>query len=136
MEEKNEITLFNQKQSETFCSVVAKTEKEKKNLFNALETCDNLLNDCIGTEIELKDVYCEKYNKIDDETGEVFTKYRTILFDKDGKSYATGSYGIYNILRKIFTIYGTPQMWESPLKVKVAKRPIGNGKSTLTLVLI
>ena len=70
------------------------------------------------------------------ETGELKTKYRTILFDKSGQTYATGSYGIYNILKKIVQIYGLPTNWEKPLKVKVAKRPIGNGKQSLTLTLV
>ena len=64
------------------------------------------------------------------------TKYRTILFDKSGQTYATGSYGIYNVLKKIVQIYGLPTDWENPLKVKVAKRPIGNGKQSLTLTLM
>ena len=35
---------------------------------------------------------------VDEETGELKTKFRTILFDKSGQTYATGSYGIFNVL--------------------------------------
>ena len=56
MENKNEITLFSQNVEKTFCSKVVKKEEEKKELFNALETCDALLNDCVGQEIAIKDV--------------------------------------------------------------------------------
>ena len=76
--------------------------------------------------------YIEEKQVLDEETGELKTKYRTILFDKSGQTYATGSYGIYNVLKKIVQIYGLPESWEKPLKVKVAKRPIGNGKQSLT----
>ena len=134
--EKNELTLFSGIKQNVYCSKVANTEKEKKELFNALESCDVLLNDVVGTTIEVKDMYVEEKEVTDSETGEVKTKYRTILFDADGKTYATGSYGIYNILKKIVGIYGLPDTWEKPLKVKVAKRPIGNGKSSLTLTLV
>lgn len=135
-EEKRELTLFSGIKQNVYCSKVAETEKEKKELFNALESCDALLNDCVGQEINIKDMYVEEKQVIDDETGEVKTKYRTILFDENGQTYATGSYGIYNVLKKIVQIYGLPESWEKPLKVKVAKRPIGNGKQSLTLTLM
>ena len=90
-----------------------------------------------------QNVYCSKKAETDGEkkdlfnaTGELKRKYRTILFDANGQTYATGSYGIYNVMKKIVSIYGLPEMWDNPLKVKVAKRPIGNGKQSLTLVLI
>ena len=135
-ENKGELTLFSGLKQNVYCSKVAETEKEKKELFNALESCDALLNDCVGQEIEIKDIYVEEKQVIDNETGEVKTKYRTILFDENGQTYATGSYGIYNVLKKIVQIYGLPESWEKSLKVKVAKRPIGNGKQSLTLTLM
>ena len=135
-ENKRELTLFSGIKQNVYCSKVAETEKEKKELFNALESCDALLNDCVGQEIDIKDMYVEEKQVIDDATGEIKTKYRTILFDENGQTYATGSYGIYNVLKKIVQIYGLPENWEKPLKVKVAKRPIGNGKQSLTLTLM
>lgn len=134
--EKNEITLFTGVKNKIYCSIVAETEESKKQLFNALETCDALLNDCVGQEIEIKDIYVEEREITDEETGEVKPKYRTILFDANGQTYATGSYGIFNIVKKIVSIYGLPTSWENPVKVKVSKRPIGNGKQSLTLTLI
>lgn len=136
MESQNQLTLFSGINQNIYCSKSAKTEKEKKELFNALETCDALLNDCVGQEIEIQDIYVEEKKVVDEETGELKDKFRTIIFDKSGQTYATGSYGIYNVMKKIVGIYGFPDSWEKPLKVKVAKRPIGNNKSSLTLVLL
>ena len=135
-ENKGELTLFSGIKQNVYCSKVAETEKEKKELFNALESCDVLLNDCVGQEIEIKDIYVEEKQIVDESTGELKTKYRTILFDKSGQTYATGSYGIYNVLKKIISIYGLPTTWEKPLKVKVTKRPIRNDKQSLTLTLV
>ena len=98
--EKNELTLFSGVKNNMYCSIVADSEDAKKQLFNALETCDALLNDCVGQEIELKDIYVEERQVADEETGEMKTKFRTILFDANGQTYATGSYGIYNIIKK------------------------------------
>lgn len=134
--EKNEVTLFSGIKQNVYCSKKAESEKEKKDLFNALESCDALLNDCVGQDIEIKDIYVEEKRVYDEESGELKTKYRTIIFDKSGQTYATGSYGIYNILKKIVGIYGLPDTWKEPLKVKVSKRPIGNGKQSLTLTLV
>ena len=133
MEEKNEMTLFTGVKNKMYCSIVTDTEESKKQLFNALETCDALLNDCVGQEIELKDIYVEEKTITDEETGEIKNKYRTILFDANGQTYATGSYGM---IKKIVSIYGLPTSWENPIKVKVSKRPIGNGKQSLTLTLV
>lgn len=135
-ENKNEITLFSGVKNKVYCSKTATNEKEKKELFNALESCDALLNDCVGQEIEIQDIYVEEKEVLDDETGELKTKFRTIIFDKAGQTYATGSYGIFNVMKKIIQIYGLPETWEKPIKVKVAKRPIGNGKQSLTLTLV
>ena len=130
------LSLFGEMQSKVYCSMVANTDEEKKKLFNTLESCDVLLNDCVGNEIAIKDIYIEEKNVIDEETGELRIKYRTIIFDENGQTYATGAYGIYNVLKKIVQIYGTPDLWQEPLKVKVSKKPIGNGKQSLTLILI
>ena len=84
-ETKGELTLFSGIKQNVYCSKVAETEKEKKELFNALESCDALLNDCVGQEINIKDIYVEEKQVIDDATGEIKIKYRTILFDENGK---------------------------------------------------
>ena len=133
--ENNELMIVNEGKTKVYCSKKAETNEEKKELFNALEKCDVLLNDCVGQEIMMKDLYIEERNVID-ETGKSRVKFRTIIFDENGQTYATGSYGIYNILKKIITIYGLPTEWQAPIKVQVAKRPIDNGKSTLTLILM
>ena len=107
-EKGGELTLFSGIKQNIYCSKVAETEKEKKELFNALESCDALLNDCVGQTIEIQDIYVEEKQVVDEETGELKNKYRSILFDKSGQTYATGSYGIYNVLKKIVGIYGLP----------------------------
>ena len=135
-EEKRELAIFDNENQKVYCSKIIETEEAKKEMFNALESCDILLNDYVNNEIELKDIYIEERQVVDKETGEVKTKFRTILFDVNGQTYATGSYGIYNILSKIVKIYGLPDTWTKPLKVKVAKKPIKDGKSSLTLLLI
>lgn len=116
-----------------YCSIVPKTREEKVKLFNALEQCDVRLSDCKNQDIEIKDVFIQKYEK--EENGEIKTKFRTIIFDKDGKTYVTASYGIYNSLAKIMSAFGEPNTWENPLSVKVVERPLGDGRNALGLKL-
>lgn len=133
----NELMLSDNKQK-IYSSINATTAEEKKKIYNALESCDALLNDMVGKEINIKDFYIEENHREEtDELGEnkSTVKFRTILFDTEGKTYATGSYGIYNALRKICLVYGYPT-WEDGILVKVEKKPIGNGRSQLTLVLV
>ena len=134
--EKEELILFKGNNIIKYCSKKVTNEDEKKELFNALESCDVLLNDCAGQEIEIKDVYVEGRKVVDEETGEIKPKYRTIIFDVNGQSYVTTSYGIYNVLKKIFQVYGFPTQWDKPLKVKVLKRSIDNERQILTLMLV
>lgn len=146
MEEKEtEASLVLQNNSsDIYCTKKAETFEERKELFNALETCDNLLNDCVGAVISLKDVYIEKrereFSEANEETGEVeekkVNKYRTILFDENGTTYVTGSYGIFNAISKIILAFGEPARWQEPLKVEVIKRPLADNKQTLTLKVV
>ena len=138
MNEKNDIVKIEDEQNneKTYCSIVCKNSEEKKKLFNALEKADVLLNDVVGTEFELANVYIHKYDKINEETGEVEQKVRIILFDSEGKSYACGSFGIFNILGRMFEVFGTPNTWEEPLKVRVIKKDIKDNKKMLSLEVI
>ena len=110
-----------------FSSIKADNKESRLALFNALESCDKLISECKGEKITVKDVYIEKYMKDGKE------KFRTIIFDKDGKTFVTTSYGIVNALNKIFALCGEPQTWAEPITVEIAERPLGNGKAALTL---
>ena len=136
MNNNTEIAIFDGKQKPFYCSVKANTLEDKKKLFNALENCDLLLNNCVGQKIKMKDIYVEQYLAKESEEDEGKLKYRTIIFADDGKTYVSTSYGIYNVLNKIFGIYGLPDTWTDPIEVEVSKRPLGNGKEMLTLKLI
>ena len=70
---------------------------------------------------------------VDEETGEQKVKYRTILFGEDGKTYASGAYGIYNTVAKILQIYGVETLHDKGLKVEIAKGSSKEGKNRLFL---
>jgi hypothetical protein len=93
------------KRTETKCNIYTNITDQKK-IFNLDSKVDNLLNDCEGELIRVKEVLIKRYEKpmkepvIDEETGEILKDKEItmacILIDDNEKSYATGS--------KVFTI--------------------------------
>ena len=109
--------------------------KDKISLLNAMEESDELINNNLNKSLVLKDFYIEVKKVVDEETGEIKNKYRTIIFDEDGKSYASGSYGIYNILAKIYNIFGIEEI-RNGIPVEIIKKKIGDGKTMLSLKVV
>lgn len=131
----NNIVLFNKENLERqmFATIDASNMENKAKLFNATENADVLANDCVGEEFTLVDAYIERIPTIDEETGEQKVKYRTILFGEDGKTYASGAYGIYNTVAKILQIYGVETLHDKGLKVEIAKGTTKGNKTRLFL---
>ena len=131
----NNIVLFNKENLERqmFATIDASTMENKAKLFNATENADVLANDCVGEEFNLVDAYIERIPTTDEETGEQKIKYRTILFGEDGKTYASGAYGIYNTVAKILQIYGVETLHDKGLKVEIAKGTTKGNKTRLFL---
>ena len=131
----NNIVLFNKETMERqmFATIDASTMENKAKLFNATENADVLANDCVGEKFTLVDAYIERIPTIDEETGEQKVKYRTILFGDDGKTYASGAYGIYNTVAKILSIYGVETLHDKGLKVEIAKGTTKGNKTRLFL---
>ena len=131
----NNIVLFNKENLERqmFATIDASTMENKAKLFNATENADVLANDCVGEKFTLVDAYIERIPTVDEETGEQKVKYRTILFGDDGKTYASGAYGIYNTVAKILQIYGVETLHDKGLKVEIAKGTTKGNKTRLFL---
>ena len=131
----NNIVLFNKENLERqmFATIDTSIMENKAKLFNATENADVLANDCVGEEFNLVDAYIERIPTTDEETGEQKIKYRTILFGEDGKTYASGAYGIYNTVAKILQIYGVETLHDKGLKVEIAKGTTKGNKTRLFL---
>ena len=131
----NNIVLFNKENMERqmFATIDGSSMENKAKLFNATENADVLANDCVGEKFTLVDVYIERIPTVDEETGEQKVKYRTILFGEDGKTYASGAYGIYNTVAKILQIYGVETLHDKGLKVEIAKGTTKGNKTRLFL---
>lgn len=103
------------------------TKEENIDLLLASQDNENVLkiNDHKNETIECIGVYItRRENEDTNDDGEVFTRrdYTTLLFDKDGKIYVTGSNAFYQSLDFICTLKGWPTE-ENPIKIKFAEAP-------------
>ncbi len=134
----NNLAIVNEEVSRKVGTTMNLDSKESRvKLYNGTENADVLINDIVGKTIDVHDVYIEAIPKeeVDEKTGEVrtTTKYRTILFDNKGTTYATGSYGIYNSIVKLVNMFGEDLLHTEGLKVEVVKVPTKDGKTKLSL---
>lgn len=117
-----------------YCSVMANTDEEKAQLFNAMNNPDERLSDCINKTINMKDLFIEVVDCTNEETGVVTACPRIVIIDDKGKSYQAVSLGIYSALKKIIGIFGEPTVWKKPIAIEIKQVTKGTRKM-LTLNL-
>ena len=141
-------SIFGSTNKEMFCTMDLDDKENMVALYNSLQECDVKINDIKGQTIEVTDVFVEKKEvaERDEKTGELVrdpetdevvtkTRFRTILFGSDGKTYVSAAYGVYNSLRQIIPIFGNPSKL-NPIKVKVGTRKLRSGKESLVLTVV
>lgn len=123
----NEITLYNAVENELgqpYCSMLVTDEKSASMLFKAMNQPDDSLGDHINETIDVTNIFIQPVPMANQETGEMNVVPRIVLFDVEGKTYVTVSRGIYNALKNMCAIVGTPETWKAPVTIKVGQRQI------------
>lgn len=123
----NEITLYNAVENELgqpYCSMQVTDEKSASMLFKAMNQPDDSLGDHINETIDVTNIFIQPVPMANQETGEMNVVPRIVLFDVEGKTYVTVSRGIYNALKNMCAIVGTPETWKAPVTIKVGQRQI------------
>lgn len=138
----NEVHRNSNAEVQTFSNI-----KDKKKLFNLESHVDQMLNDCVGESIRIKEVLIRKYYKplkepvVDEETGEVVKdtelKMSCVLIDDTGKSYATGSKTfIFNMLKLLGDYEGYTEL-DAGIDIRIIKVPVTNsGNKALSFELV
>lgn len=114
----NELVLFGRAVKPMFCSMVAKTDTEKAQLFSVMNNPEYRLADEVNEVITMKDVFAEIVSITDKKTGEIVDVPRIVIIDENNKGHQCVSKGIFSAIQKIFMIYGVPT-YNVPLKLKV-----------------
>lgn len=123
----NEITLYNAVENELgqpYCSMQVTDEKSASMLFKAMNQPDDSLGDHINETIDVTNIFIQPVTMPNQETGEMNVVPRIVLFDVEGKTYVSISKGIYNALKNMCAIVGTPETWKAPVTIKVGQRQI------------
>lgn len=129
----------------TKTEVITNITDEKK-IFNLENKVDEMINDCEGELIRVKEVLIKRYEKplkepiIDEETGEIKDKEHTmscVIVDDNDKSYATGS-KIFTIqLMKLLQMRSRLNKGNEPFEIKIIKKKIPNsGNKALSFELV
>lgn len=111
---------------------------DKKKMFNLDSHVDNLLNDCEGELIRVKEVLIKRYEKpmkepvVNEETGEILKDKEItmacILIDDNNKSYATGSKVFTIQMMRYIEMFGID---EKGFEIKIVKNKQESGNKTL-----
>ena len=120
---------------------------DPKKIFNLNSHVDNLLNDCEGELIRVKEVLIKRFKKpmkepiINEETGEILkdteTTFSCVLVDDNNISYATGS-KIFTIqLMQYLQMFNHNGLIESDgFEIKIVKNKTDNGNKSLGFELV
>ena len=130
------------KRTETKCNIYTNSTDQKK-IFNLDSKVDNLLNDCEGELIRVKEVLIKRYEKpmkepvIDEETGEILKdkeiSMACILIDDNEKSYATGSKVFTIQMMRYLDMFG---LNNEGFEIKIVKNKTEKGNKALGFELV
>lgn len=118
----------------SFCSMVANTVEEKKQLFNVMNNPDYRISDFINKKIKVKDLFVEVVELVDETTGELKPVPRIVAIDDKGKGYTCCSLGMYGAFKKLIATFGVPT-WEKPIEIEIKQIKKG-AKSLLSIELV
>lgn len=134
----NQLSKNNRSQCDIFTNIT-----DQKKIFNLESKVDNLLNDCEGELIRVKEVLIKRYIKplkepiVDEETGEILKdkeySFSCVLLDDNNKSYATGS-KIFTIqMMKYLEMFGVSS---EGFEIKIVKNKTNTGNKALNFELV
>jgi hypothetical protein len=116
------INLNAEMQSAGFFSTVdASTDEGKKTVYTAINSAESL-RDLVGKTVHVVDFIVQEVEVVSDETDETISVPRSVIVLDDGSVYAATSNGVFNSIRNILSIFGSPRTWGAPLTVKVDEK--------------
>lgn len=131
---------FRKAKYEDYSSIVPKDRKEMiwlAGIMDSDEENGTPLRTCIGKEIEIQDVIIRKYDKVNEETGQVEHGALTYFFTPEKELYVTSSLSVLFKLQEYFDLFNArpdDENWQN-LIVQVGSRKGENG-DIITIKLV
>lgn len=95
--------------------------------YNSITNPTGKLREHINETLNLVHVSVEAIElKREDETTNIAP--RIVLVTDDGESYSCVSVGVYSALKRIFSLFGTPDIWKKPLHIKPVLKATEKGQ--------
>lgn len=85
--------------------------------YNAVTNPTGKLKEHINETLNLVHVSIEPI-EVKREDGTTNIAPRSVLVTDAGESYSCASVGVYAALKRIFSLFGTPDTWKNPLPIK------------------
>ena len=104
--------------------------KAAVDFYNAVSNPTGKLKEHVNEVLEMAHVSIEVSEL---KTGELAP--RIIIVTADGNSYQCVSIGVYQSLKRIFALFGTPETWAEPLTIKPVLTSTAKGQ-VLSLQLV
>ena len=92
--------------------------------------------DHINEIIEVSHIYAEVIQVVSEANGETVNVPRVVLIDQKGKGYQAVSVGIYNAAKRLLQLFGTPETWSKPKKIKIRNISLQGGMHTMSFDLV
>lgn len=125
-----EISLVNAQQF--YCSYRPKTDEDKVKFFNAINSPSKRLKEMVNMPVKVKDIYAERCEFVNQETGEVTPGVRMVFISDTGESYQAASKGIFTSTQKLLGVMGRPESWKKP--VTIVPKEVSKGANRNVLV--
>ena len=119
---------------------------DEKKIYNLGNNVDNMINDCEGEKIRVKESLIKRYTKplkepvIDETTGEIIRdveySFSCVIVDTEGKSYATGSKVFTIQLMQLLQMREATGKGNEPFEIKIIKKKMNTGNKALSFELV
>lgn len=130
-------SLADPSETRMYCSIKDDgTMQSKARIFNSINSPDKRISDCIGETISLANIVAHPIQLVDENSGELIETMRMVLVDDKGTSYEAVSTGIVNAVARILQIFGQPDTWTGPIKVKPVQKGTRNGNNKVTTLKV
>lgn len=118
-----------------WCSLIPKNDEDAATLFNAIGAPEKIA-DHINEIIDVRHIYAEVIQVTSEANGETVNVPRVVLIDQAGKGYQAVSVGIYNAAKRLLQLFGLPDTWTKPKKIKIRNISLQGGMHTMSFDLV
>ena len=106
----------------------------KMALYNAMQTADRV-EEHLNEPLHVTNVLAQAIEVANQETGEINSSTRVVIHAEEG-DFAAASPTLAHAFGNLFAIFGTPDMWDTPLVIKVVEKKSRRGHKFFDLELV